>query len=503
MTDEQEPGTTEETATATETPAEEPKEKLPQKVDITDVGPCKKHIKVTIERAGIDKQLDGKYKQLMGESHVPGFRPGKAPRQIVVRKYRKEVFNELKGELLLASLEQLAEEHDVAPLSAPDLNPSALTIPEEGDFVYEFDVEVRPEFELPSYKGLKLKQPTRTFTDQDVVDEEQRLLARYGQLIPKDGPAEKGDYIIADMQTKYRGQVIGDSKELTLRVDDTITFRDGVVNHFAEKVAGAKAGDQRVVEISMTEAVAQPELKKASVEATLDIKDVKKMRLPELNEEFLQMFGASSLDQLRELLRLSLERRLEYEQRQSAREQVLELLAGQTSWELPEDMLQRQARKSLARRVMEMREAGIGEEEIQARQRILQRDVLASTAKSLKEHFVLQKIAEQEKLEIDNDDINAEIERLADQYNESPRRVRAQMEKEDLLETLAGQLLERKALDLVLATAEYEKVQTGQAATLSTSETQVVEGQMQDPTAVPPPPEKESEKEEEKSEGQE
>src|SRR6266404_991970 len=136
-------------------PAEE-KKKLKQTVDIKDVGPCKKHIKVTVGRADIDESFQKKFKELVGESWIPGFRPGKAPKPIVQRKFKKDVHDQVKGEILLASLEQLAEEFDVAPLSAPNLNTGALAIPDKGDFVYEFEVEVRPHFDLPEYKGLKL-----------------------------------------------------------------------------------------------------------------------------------------------------------------------------------------------------------------------------------------------------------------------------------------------------------------------------------------------------------
>src|SRR5476651_211922 len=146
MTDETE---TPETATATTEPTAdgeakpEEKVKIKQSVDIKDIGPCKKHITVTVERSAIDGIFDKKYKELVGDSWIPGFRPGKAPRQIVTRKFKKDVHDQVKGEVLLASLEQLAEEHDVAPLSAPNLNPTKINIPDKGDFVYEFDVEVR------------------------------------------------------------------------------------------------------------------------------------------------------------------------------------------------------------------------------------------------------------------------------------------------------------------------------------------------------------------------
>ena len=112
--------------------------------------------------------------------------------------------------------------------------------------------------------------------------------------------------------------------------------------------------------------------------------------------------------------------------------------------------------------------------------------MLASTAMALKEHFVLQKIAETEKIEIDDDDINAEIERRAAQTGESPRQVRAQLERDDLMETLATQLIERKSLDLILNSAEYEDVPLEKEKGVAAAEAQAVEGEMKDPTAAPP-----------------
>jgi trigger factor len=477
---------TPETEANPDAPPAEAKTKIKQSVEIKDIGPCKKHIKVTVERADIDKSFDKKFKELVGDSWIPGFRPGKAPKPIVQRKFKKDVHDQVKGEILLASLEQLADEFDVAPLSAPNLNTNALEIPDKGDFIYEFEVEVRPHFDLPEYKGLKLKKPVREFNEADVDEEQNRLLSTKGQLVPKDGPADKGDFVIADMVTTFGNDKVGEAKEITLRIDDTMSFKDGVAQKFGEQMVGVKAGEKRVVDISMTDAVAVDRLKGQTVQASLDIKDVKKLRLPELDEAFLEEYQCKTIDQFRETIRLILDRRLEYSQRQSAREQVLSLITASAAWELPQDLLKRQARKTLARREMEMRESGISEDEIKARQRLLERDVLSSTASALKEHFVLQKIAEQEKIEIDQEEIDQEIERIADQYGETPRRIRAQFEREDLLETLAAQLIERKALNLILESAEYEEVPIGKEGGMATVETQAVPGEMKDPTAAPP-----------------
>ncbi|HTU90047.1 MAG TPA: trigger factor, partial [Gemmataceae bacterium] len=459
MTDEKiAPDTTEtehEEATAT---AEAPV-KLQQIVEIRDVGPCKKHIKVTVERKDIDDRFSEKIGELVSDANVSGFRPGKAPRRIVERRFHKEVADQVKSEVLLASLQQLAEEHDIAPLSAPDIDPANIEVPRQGPLVYEFEVEVRPHFDLPNYKGLKIRRPVHTFTEEEVVQEERRLLTPYGQIVPKpEGDAQVGDLVVVDAVIKAGDREIGKLNEATLRVNKQLAFKDGIADNFAEQIKGAKAGDTREVDIQLSSAVADPSLRGQTVKATLAIKDVKTVNLPELTHEFLHTFGVHSPEQLRELIQVLLQRRLEHQQRQAARKQVMEHITAATTWDLPPDLLRRQAHRAMARKIMEMRADGISEEEIQGRRRLLEQDILQSTAQALKEHFVLQKIAEVEKIDVSEDDMNEEIERLAEQEGESPRRVRARLERDDLLDALAAEMIERMALDLILDSAEYDDV---------------------------------------------
>lgn len=494
---ETEPSVTESASStdATTSAGEETPAKLNQSVEIKDVGPCKKHVQVTIPREDIDSRLDKKYSELVFDAPVSGFRPGKAPRKVIERRFRKDVTDQVKGELLLESLEQLDRDHDLSPLSPPDLNPTKIEIPEKGPFVYEFNVEVRPKFDLPNYKGLKLKRPVQTFTDEDVMREEHKLLAPYGQLVPKATPAgggephtEIGDYLIVDITMMVGNKDVSNLKEVTVRVDNQLAFKDGVAENFGEKLKGGKAGETRTVDVVLSDAVADPALRGQKLQARFDIKDLKTIRLPELTHELCHEFGVHSAEQLRELLRVVLQRRLEYNQRQSARQQVLQQIATASDWELPQDLLMRQARRTLYSRIMEMRSSGISEDEIKTRQRLMEQDVLRSTAVALKEQFVMQKIADLEKLDISDDDINDEIERVAAQTDESPRRVRARLEKDDLLEALASEILERKALDLVLQHAEYEDVPVGATTEpdVATIEHQAVQGEMKDPTIAPP-----------------
>lgn len=443
-------------ATAIATPEEATK--LVQQVDITNVGPCKKHVRVSVDRGIIDSRLDVKFSDLVRAhpAQVPGFRLGKAPRKIIEKKFHKEVANEVKNEILMASLEQMAEESTLSPLSPPDLDPNAIVIPDEGPMIYEFDIEVRPEFDLPEYKGLQLRRPTHTITDSDIQKEERRLLEQFGQIVPKDGPVAADDIITADLTVTHNGKELNQSKELRVKIEKRLAFSDGVIEDFAKQMVGAQAGETRTMNLVISQEVANAELRGETMQATFAIKDIKTVRVPELTPEILAAFQVRSAELFREVLRTRLERTLAYNQRQAIRQEVMLKLASGADLELPRDLLVRQSRRALSRRVMEMRDAGMTEEQIEGRRRVLEQDVVRSTAASLKEHFVLQKIAETEKIEIEESDINLEIERLADQANESARKMRARLEREDLIETIATELLERKALDLVMSSATYE-----------------------------------------------
>ena len=436
--------------------------RIPQQVEITDAGPCKKHVKVTVDREVITGRLEDKYKTLMTENpaQIPGFRIGKAPRKIVEKSYKNEVTHEVKTEILMASLEQLADEQSLSPLSPPELDPNSVKIPDDGPMVYEFNIEVRPEFELKDYKNLKIRKPVHNFTDAEVDGEMRRVLEPFGETFVKDGAVEIEDQITADAVIKRGDEELNKVSDIRLKVEPRLALSDGVAENFGQALTGAAVGDTREVEITLSQDVANESMRGAKVSAAFTVKKIEQVKRAELTPELLANFEVRNEEQFKELVRKRLDRLLEYNQRQTARTQVMELLAQDANFELPRDLLLRQARKTLQRRVMEMKSSGMTDDQILGRQRVLEQDVVRTTAAALKEHFVLQKIAELEKLEVEDDDIDAEIDRIADQTGESPRKVRGRLERDDLIEPLATELLERRALDIVLETAEYEEYES-------------------------------------------
>ncbi|MFO0930682.1 MAG: hypothetical protein U0736_27240 [Gemmataceae bacterium] len=344
---------------------------------------------------------------------------------------------------------------------------------------------VRPA-RLPRHDA---RRPTKTFTDRTSPTPAAGCCCPYAAWCPRRiGTIEAGDRIVADLSVRDGDTVIGNLQETTLNVERRLAFKDGIIENFADTLAGARAGDTREVDIKLASTAAGG-LAGRTVKGTLTVKDIKTVRLPELTEDFVDKnFGVTTPAQIDELIRVTLERNLEHQQRRSARVQIMEQIAATANWQLPEDLLMRNYRRVRSRRIMEMRGDGLTDEQILQQLRLMEQDLVKSTEMSLKEYFVLQKIAEVEKIDVDEDDLNDEIARIADQTGESPRRVRARLEKEDMMEALMADLIERKALDLILESAEYEDVPVGAeeqtASQMATVEEQAVPGEMLDPAAA-------------------
>lgn len=433
-------------------------ESTPLKLEVQIASPsaCERHVTVTVSREDIDRYLNDAYSELMPSANVPGFRIGRAPRKLVESKFRKEVGEQIKGSLLLDSLSQISDEQKFTAISEPDLKLDSIEVPEEGPMTFEFDIEVRPEFEMPKWKGAKLERPVREFTPADVEQHLEKMLTRFGQLVPFDGAASEGDFLTVNLTTSHDGEQLEKEEERVLRIRPTLSFRDGEIKDFDKLMAGAKAGDSRSAEVELTQDAPNEALRGKKVKVDFQVLEVKKLKLPELTEDFLsEMGGFKTEGDLKDAIKANLQRQLEYDQQQKIRSQISALLTKAADWDLPPGLLKRQSARELERTVMELRRAGFSEAEIRARENMLRQNSAASTARSLKEHFILERIAEEENIEAEEGDFEKEIFLIAMQSGESPRRVRAQIEKRGLMDVLQNQIIERKVLELVQSNAKF------------------------------------------------
>jgi len=441
---------------------EEAEEKTPFKlnldVDIEDAGPCRKLVNVTVPRS----DLDHYYEEVMGElestAEVKGFRVGHVPKKLLAKRYRKELSDNIKQKVLMESLEQLEADKLLDPINQPDIDVESLEIPEDGPFTYSFEVEVRPEFDLPDYTGLEIEKPVRETTEEDVDKYQERFLAQFGTYESHDGPAELGDFLRLDGEFFFNGRSIRRMTGQRVQLKPVLRFQDAELSNFGELMSGAVVGDTLEVELPVSREAESLEMRGETVQATLTIREIERHVPPELNKSFLEEIGVSSVEEMRNQIRETLDRQMLYEQRQSTRQQVLEKITESADWTLPEELVRKQVENALRREQLEMEQAGFTDQQIQARQNELRQNAVSSTEQALKEHFVLDKIAQKEDIQVTNEELDMEITVMAMQQGESPRKVRARLVRSGMMGNLEAQIRERKAVDVILDKAQFEEV---------------------------------------------
>lgn len=439
------------------TPAE-PKLTLDVKIDSPSA--CERHITVTIAREDIERYAKKAFDELGPKAEVPGFRIGRAPRKLLESRFKEQIADQVKGKLLMDSMTQISDEHEFSAISEPDFNYNTIQVPDNGPMVFEFDIEVRPEFDMPQWKGLALERPVHEYTAEEVDAHLARLLDKFATMVPSDEPVQAGDFVTLTIHGVHEGQVVSHVHDEEVQVLPVLSFQDAKLEGFDKLIVGKSVGESFSAKVTISPEAENEALRGKEIDAEFHIGAVEQRQIPELTDGFLDRIGGfADADELKAEVRKELERQLTYQQQKRVRQQITAVLTVAADWQLPPDLLRRQARRELDRSVMELRSSGFSDDVIKAHSNDLQQNSLASTARALKEHFILERIAEDEKIEAEAEDFDREIDLMAEQSDESARRVRARLEKRGLIDTLRNQIIERKVIELITSHATFNDVQ--------------------------------------------
>jgi trigger factor len=426
-------------------------------VSIDKVSTCQRRVKVTIPRDDIARFQEEALGELVPTALLPGFRPGRAPRRLVGSRFKSELSEQIRSKLLTAAMTQVSEQQKLAPISEPELDVAAVLLPDDGPMTFEFSIEVRPEFELPKWKGLSITRPAREISDADVEESLGNLLAERGRFVPHDGPPAVGDLIVADLRFLDGDKQLSAVSEAEIVVRPKLSFADAELPDFDALVKKAKAGATVTATVRVADEAATEELRGKDVTIEIKLLEVKKHELPEMTPALLEELGGFESDAaLKALVRKQLEGQLDWHRRRQVRQQVAKALTASADWDLPPDLLKRQAQRELERAILELRRSGFDDDSIRRHVNELRQSVLASTARALKEHFILERIAEEEGIADAAADYDEEIRAIAAQSGESPRRVRAGLERRGLMDVLRNQIIERKTIELITSQASFK-----------------------------------------------
>ena len=279
-----------------------------------------------------------------------------------------------------------------------------------------------------------------------------------------DRAAAVGDSVLVDVLFTHKGKEIRENEGVSLRLRPTLRFQDAVLEGFDQLMLGVTVGDTKTATVSVSVQASVVEMRGEEVEITLTVKEVREHARPELDKEFLEQFNCESEEDLDGQIKSALERQIEFQQRQSTRDQVLEKITESADWDLPESLVKQQTENALRREMLEMSQAGFTREQIAARENEIRQNAIENTRKALKEHFVLDRIASKEEIECEPQDIDTELLMMSFQTGEPLRRLRARMVKSGMIENMEAQLRERKAVDFILEHATFNDTEREPAA---------------------------------------
>ena len=431
---------------------ENAEESTPLQLDVQVNSPqaCVRDVVVTVPESEVKRYLKDAYDELVPEAQVPGFRSGRAPRRLVEKQFKDRVVEQVKGRLLMDSLSQVTESQDFSAISEPDFDYNSIPEPGEGTFTFQFSIEVRPEFETPKWKGLELTKPVEKVDDDSVSEAIERVLKDRATFEATDEPAAIDDKLVVTIRFKEGDEVVSTLEEEGVVLAKSLSFSDGVCEAFGDDVVGKKEGDVVTTSVKLGESGED-----RTITAEVELVEVQKLESIELTPKLLEDLGDfESEEELRGFIKDSLERQAEYRTQQAVRARVAELLSESVTFELPEDLVRRQTNRELQRRVLEMRSNGFDEKTIRGIVNALQQNARASTESALREHFVLEQIAEEESIDAEPQEFDVEIAMIAQQSGQSLRRTRARLEKSGQMDALRNQIVERKVIEKVVENAK-------------------------------------------------
>ncbi|GIV01018.1 MAG: trigger factor [Actinomycetota bacterium] len=419
----------------------------------TDKHTVKLTVEVEPERFGRD--LERAYRKVAEQVRIPGFRKGKAPRPIIDAQVGREtVLAEFLEEAVPVYYREALREHELAPISQPDIDLHQL---EEGKpFVFSATVEVRPRlrFTEADYKGIRVERPAVEVTEEEVDRLLDALRERFAELEPVQRPAMKGDYVLIDLRATVHGQEVPEAT----RPDFLYEVGAGeFTGKLDEELQGKRAGEILRFNATLDDRFGDRAGQEVSFQVL--VKEVKGKRLPEADDGFART--ASEFDTLEEL-RAALREQLEANKRRAAdaevRDRVLRTLVERTEVDLPETLVQEETEHRVAHARERAEQLGLTLErllELQGTDELRFRaEAREHAVRAIVSDLVLEAVARAEDLQVTAEELAAEIGRLARALGRDPKEVATSLEQSGQIVALAGDIIRSKALDVLVEHAE-------------------------------------------------
>jgi trigger factor len=408
----------------------------------------------------VDSTFESITKEFQKEARLPGFRPGKAPRDMVAKKYDQDIRDEVKKKLISESYRKALTDENLDVLGYPDIEELQFGRGQALQFLAT--VETAPSFELPDYKGLPVSIEAKEVSEEDVDKAIGLLREQRVDFKTAAREATATDMVVVNYTATSDGKPLTDlaptAKGLTEQKNFWVDMEPGkFIPGFSEQLVGAKASDKRTLNVDFPADFVTSQLAGRKGVYEVEVVEVKERVLPPVDDEFAKAFGAEDLTALKKGVARDLENELKYSKEKAIRNQLIRALLDKVQFDLPESSVAQETKNVVYDIVSENQKRGVSREEIEKQKN----DIYTAAAQGAKERvkvsFLLRKIAEKEAIKVSQEDVARRIQVMASMYKIPPDKFVKDLQKRNGLAEIYDQLAHEKTVEFLQTHAKVEE----------------------------------------------
>jgi trigger factor len=430
-------------------------------ITVENLAPCRKLLRVELDAKSVDEIFDAITKDYQKQASLPGFRPGKAPRDMVAKKYEADIADEAKRRLIGDNYRKALDEKKIQAIGYPDIE--EIQFGRGQNLQFAATIETAPEFELPEYKGLPVKRETKSVTDEDVERAIQLLAQQHTKFETAARELKMGDVAVVNYTGTCDGKPITETAPTAKGLTEQKNFWVDIAPNtfiagFADQLIGAKAGDKKTVTVDFPADFVTKELAGKKGVFEVEVVEVKEKVLPPVDDELAKKYGAENLEKLRAGVRVDLENELKHSQAKSVRGQIIDALLAQANFELPETAVAHETKNVVYNIVQENSKRGVPRELIEKQKEEIYTAAARGAKDRVKLAFLVQRIAEKEAIKVSQEEVLQEVQALSAMYQIPPDKFIKDLQKRNGVNELYDKLAHEKVLNFLEINAKIENV---------------------------------------------
>jgi trigger factor len=430
-------------------------------VTVESLAPCKKLLRIEVGVEDVDAAFKEVTSQFCKQASLPGFRPGKAPRAVVLKNYGDRIKEEVKKKLTQDAYQKAMEKEELKAAVYPDIE--EIQFSSGQSYQFAATVETQPDFELPDYKGLKIERETKAIGDEDLEKALETLREQRVDYKDVERELQRGDIGVVNYTGTIDGNPVTDLAPTARGISEQKNFwiraeSDQFIPGFADQLIGAKASENRTVEITYPEDFVNPELVGKDGKYEVELVQVKERILPDVDDEFAKSFGAESLEKLQEGIKADLENDHKFKQGRGERDQLVQHLMEACKFDLPDAVVASETRNVVYNLVAENQRRGINRDSIEKQKDEIFSAANANAKDKVKAMYIMSAIAEKEDIKVEQQEVAQRVGMMAQQYQMPPEKLAKQLQERNGFGEIHEQILIGKVLDFLQLNAEVSEV---------------------------------------------